>query len=124
MTARLWSVDHHQPLRIFAGHYCDVVALIFIGIQTTSQPDLMALWDVTSGSCVRTMTGHKGSVHTLAFSPNGKYLVSAGVDTSIVLWDHSSGDVVCKLSGHTDLIFHLHLVKKDRFSPPEAETIA
>ena len=23
-TARLWATDHHQPLRIFAGHFSDV----------------------------------------------------------------------------------------------------
>lgn len=23
-TARLWTTDHHQPLRIFAGHFSDV----------------------------------------------------------------------------------------------------
>lgn len=23
-TGRLWATDHHQPLRIFAGHFSDV----------------------------------------------------------------------------------------------------
>jgi WD40 repeat protein len=69
------------------------------------------LWDVVSGREIRTLTGSAGEVVSLAFSPDGRWLVSASgtiefrergggaVDPMIRLWDVTTGRVVRALRG-------------------------
>ncbi|RKU23370.1 hypothetical protein C6499_18615 [Candidatus Poribacteria bacterium] len=45
------------------------------------------LWDVTTGDKLTTLDGHTATVKTLEFSADGKTLVSAGTDGTILLWD-------------------------------------
>jgi WD40 repeat protein len=49
------------------------------------------LWDARSGRLVRTFNGHASSVRTLAFSRDGKLLVSGGTDNSVRLWRLADG---------------------------------
>ena len=47
-------------------------------LATGSSDRTCRLWDVQKGTCVRVFVGHRGSVSTLAMSPDGRYLASAG----------------------------------------------
>jgi WD40 repeat protein len=51
------------------------------------------VWDTRAQRAVpaRLFTGHRKGVGTLAFSPNGQYLASAGEDASVKLWDLAAG---------------------------------
>eukprot|EP00759_Apiculatamorpha_spiralis_P029227 PhF_6_TR31488/c1_g1_i1/m.46314 len=40
------------------------------------------------------LTGHRGGVTSVAFSPDGKYIVSGSWDDTFRVWDASSGDAV------------------------------
>jgi WD40 repeat protein len=43
-------------------------------------------WNADSGQFLRALTGHKGSVRALAFSPDGGRLASGSDDKTIGIW--------------------------------------
>ncbi len=49
------------------------------------------LWDPASGRQLREMQGHEGGVTAVAFSPDGKTLVSASHDSTVRFWDPATG---------------------------------
>lgn len=68
-----------------------------------SEDKTIKVWELTTGTEIRTLTGHADFVNSVAISPDGKWLAS--VDTySIKLWDLSQGEEIRTLSGHSALI--------------------
>jgi WD40 repeat protein/predicted Ser/Thr protein kinase len=57
-----------------------------------------------SAKCIRTLTGHKDAVFSIAFSPDSQTIasVSGYWDKSIKLWDVKTGQEIDTLKGHTD----------------------
>lgn len=51
-----------------------------------------------------TLMGHTGWVWSVAFSPDGQTLASAGNDRNVILWDASNGERRRTLSRHSDLV--------------------
>ncbi len=54
-------------------------------IATASSDGTVKVWDFSTGNVLYTFSGHKGVVTGIAFSPDGRYLTSAGVDGSMYL---------------------------------------
>ena len=47
-----------------------------------------------------TLAGHKAAVHALAFSQDGKRLVSGSHDNAVIVWDAETGAMIKTLRGH------------------------
>ncbi len=58
-------------------------------------------WDPADFHELFTLTGHTDRVISVAFSPDGKRLASAGWDQAAKVWDAASGQEMLTLKGHT-----------------------
>ncbi len=65
------------------------------------------LWNPADGHQIRALHGHIGSVHALAFTPQGDRLASAGADGKVRIWDPDSGRLLETLEGHSGSVFAL-----------------
>ena len=62
------------------------------------------LWDAKSGVLISTLTGHTGTVRTLAFSPAGTTLATGSDDDTVMLWDAKSGVLIKTIGEHESYI--------------------
>lgn len=61
----------------------------------------LVIWDTAVGRPVRTLLGHQKTIHSLAFGPDSKQLLSGSADTTAILWDVTTGEQIRILRGHT-----------------------
>lgn len=62
------------------------------------------LWEVATGKLIAALTGHTGSVSSVAFSPDRTLLASGGSDRIIEGWDLASLKVRQSLVGHANIV--------------------
>jgi WD40 repeat protein len=69
------------------------------------QDNLVRVWDAASGKPTLTLEHERStSVFTVAYCPEGKYIVSGGSDGTVHVWDASTGSSVQTLKGHSDAV--------------------
>ncbi len=132
-TIRFWDVKTGNAVRTLTGHTHWVNSIAFspdgrILASGSGGPDevplhgisfskdnTIKLWDVETGKELRTLTGHFIPVYSIAFSPDGRLVASAGnylavtgikpqldiEQSAIKLWDVTTGMESASLKGHT-----------------------
>ena len=71
----------------------------------------VSLWDATNGVRLGVLSGHKQSIWSVAFSPDGRTLASSSADGSLRLWNVASRRELMSLGEGGVSLAHL------RFSP-------
>ncbi|GAC75252.1 WD40 repeat-containing protein [Moesziomyces antarcticus T-34] len=66
---------------------------------TGSRDKTIKIWD-SAGQCLKTLTGHDNWVRGLAFSPNGKNLLSVSDDKTMRIWDLKTGRCAKTIDAH------------------------
>ena len=56
------------------------------------------------------LTGHNGSIYSLAFSKDGHYAVTGSSDKSVLLWDVNTGITLRNLGSHDGTIYSLAFI--------------
>ncbi|HEV3262335.1 MAG TPA: hypothetical protein VG013_36120 [Gemmataceae bacterium] len=59
---------------------------------------------------LRQFVGHQAAVRSVAFTPNNKFLVTAGFDNSVRVWGLASGVELRRLEGHQNAIISIALL--------------
>lgn len=125
LTIKLWDPnDEYKNIRTLPGHDHSVSAVRFIpsGVSTSpssgnllvsaSRDKSLRLWDVSTGYCVRTISGHVDWVRDVSPSFDGQFILSAGNDQAARIWDTTSGELKATLIGHE------HVIECCVFAPP------
>jgi WD40 repeat protein len=110
-TVRIWN-RRGTLLRQINGHQAEVTdvavsSLVNPAVNRAAKDSLIAtasadrtvkLWN-RDGLLLHNLTGHRASVRSVQFSPNGQVIASSGDDKTIRLW-RKDGEVTRVLSGH------------------------
>jgi WD40 repeat protein len=80
--------------------------------------DKVRLLDCSSGKELLVMEGHTGDIYSVAFSPCGMLLASAGEDGTVRLWNSQTGECRFVLEGHTQEIWSV------KFTPGERQLLS
>ena len=103
-TVKLWDVDTGQHLATFGGNTdadgntTDAVRPVTFSpngktLATGSLSGTVRLWDVNTGKLVATLEEHIQSISALAFSSDGKTLVSvSSQENNVELWNALTGE--------------------------------
>jgi serine/threonine protein kinase len=106
-TIKLW---YQQELdTTLVGHTLAVNALAFQPTAPDHQPLLVScsddttvrVWDIRTGMLLKVLQHHTWAVRTLAFSPDGQFLATAGTDRTIQIWDTQQWQLRRTLAGHS-----------------------
>ncbi|MCG9132646.1 PD40 domain-containing protein [Candidatus Poribacteria bacterium] len=100
-TVRVWDVTTGQIQKILTEHGGDIRTVVFSpdgGTLAGATKGNIYLWDVATGIRKQTLAGGRNS--SIAFSPDGRTLVSGSGDTSIRLWDVATGLQKQTFTGH------------------------
>lgn len=57
------------------------------------------LWDINSGSRLRTLKGHTDRIWAVTFSPDGRIAVTGSADTTLKAWNIETGECLQTFSG-------------------------
>jgi WD40 repeat protein len=68
-------------------------------VLATAAGDTIRLWSLPGGNLLATLEGHTDYVSSIAFSPDGRYLVSGGWDQTARVWQVPSGRPLAVLRG-------------------------
>ncbi len=101
----LSSTHTSIPITSFSGHHNRIECIAFspdgktIASGSTDQtsvgnkkPVTIRIWNAVTGEHIRTISRHSDKVTCIAFSPDGKTLVSGSMDQTIRFWDIHTGD--------------------------------
>ncbi len=117
-TIRLWNSRTGKFIRTLADQGTQIGNLSFspngkfLLSGVTSAPFNSYLWDIASGKKQYTYRKHDNIVLATAFSPNGRYAVTAGGGNhEIHIWDRQSGKTIQTLAGQGAAVWSVGFAK-------------
>lgn len=119
---RRWQVASGTPVGgPLAGHTADVGRLAFSSdgslLLSASGDTTARIWDAHTGQPLGELRGHTNRVHSAVFSPDNKFIVTAGEwpDYSANVWDTATGLPLAELRGHAGVVRHVAVSPNNRW---------
>lgn len=70
--------------------------------DTGAERGNIVVWDVATGKLRFTLRGHAGAIYALAFSADGRRIISGSLDGTIRYWDRNDGRLLATIAGTAD----------------------
>jgi WD40 repeat protein/serine/threonine protein kinase len=104
-SVAIWDASAPSaPIQLLEGHESAVQAVAFSApkgtIASGGADRLVKLWNMETGSLVRTYRGHKDFITAVDFSNDGRLVAAASLDGSIRVWSTASTRLVATVNGH------------------------
>jgi WD40 repeat protein len=119
-TLKVWDIGTGTLIRTLEGHtdcvtdcvknwvtrWVTAVCLTLDGKQvvSASNDSTLKVWDIGTGTLIRTLEGYTDAVRAVCLTPDGKQVVSASEDNTLKVWDIGTGTLIRTLEGHTDWV--------------------
>eukprot|EP00656_Telonema_subtile_P003801 TRINITY_DN11719_c0_g1_i2.p1 TRINITY_DN11719_c0_g1~~TRINITY_DN11719_c0_g1_i2.p1 ORF type:complete len:535 (+),score=139.01 TRINITY_DN11719_c0_g1_i2:91-1695(+) len=104
-TVRLWDPNTGETVRQLTSDD-QVLSCSFSRdetmVTTTSNAQVVEVWNTADGSCFLSLTGHAAPVFSARFGPHGRMLVSGSHDCTLRMWDLEYERVVAAQTDHSE----------------------
>ncbi|ESQ37946.1 hypothetical protein EUTSA_v10028762mg [Eutrema salsugineum] len=109
-TIRIWEVKTGKCVRLIKAHSMPVTSVHFNRdgslIVSGSHDGSCKIWDAKEGACLKTLIDDKSPAVSFAkFSPNGKFILVATLDSTLKLSNYATGKFLKVYTGHTNKVF-------------------
>jgi len=114
-TIRVWELASRKTLRVIRGesglgNFGEIGAMALspdgrllaaaVRPAAPGKSAVIRLYDFAGGAQIGLLAGRDGDVHGLAFSPDGRHLISGGSDGTATIWGTDARKTVHVLKGH------------------------
>ena len=121
-TARVWDVESGKIVleietrlgRVKAMICSPDTTMIAIGGYTENSDEFLNIWDANTGKFITHLKGHTRDVDCLAWTADGKTLISGSIDSLIRTWNTTTLQQINVLTGHSSIVHGIALSPNGR----------
>ena len=132
-SLKLWDSKTGKVIKTFNGHTNWIRSVAFSpdgreilsgsggvfgtdGKPVVGNDNTIRLWNVQTGREIRSYENNKEPILSVAFSSDGKEVLSGGDDDNVKLWDRNSGKQIHSMLGHWDDVHCASFVPNSHFA--------
>jgi len=130
---KLWNTENGHLTKDFKGHTNWIRSVAFSpdgqeilsgsggfigndGKPVVGNDNTLRLWNLENSSEIRVFENNKEPILSVAFSADGKEVLSGGDDDNVKLWDRNSGHLIHSMLGHWDDVHCVTFVPNSHFA--------
>lgn len=101
----IWNSNSGEPIRVVLRNRSSQIRSVSVSLDGNFaalglRSGDLEIWDVNTWKVLRTLSGHKSDIVSVAFSNDSRKLVSGGDDGRVIVWDILSGNEIIRHQGN------------------------